>query len=104
MAIRDDSGLLARSGVILWQCPDCAFAFDASHTDNDGSYSCPCCAEARLTTALSSSNEMLGRAAPMLDRLAHYEGNVNQPAKALADEIRALLQSLQANKGDGSNG
>lgn len=62
---------------------------------------------ANIEAALASANEMNERlvscariAAPMLDRLAHYEGNVNQPAKALADEIRALLQSIP-NKGDG---
>jgi hypothetical protein len=31
-------------------CPSCAFAFDACHTDADGGYSCPACAEAALLT------------------------------------------------------
>jgi hypothetical protein len=30
-------------GVTCVVCPDCAFTFDAVHTDPDGSYSCPLC-------------------------------------------------------------
>jgi hypothetical protein len=36
----------------LWVCPDCAFAFDAVHTDPDGGYSCPACAELVLLDRL----------------------------------------------------
>jgi protein-arginine kinase activator protein McsA len=36
--------------VELSTCPDCAFTFDAVHTDNaSGDYTCPACAEQRLT-------------------------------------------------------
>lgn len=35
-------------GVRCVVCPDCAFTFDATHTDPEGGYSCPCCEEARL--------------------------------------------------------
>lgn len=52
--------------------------------------------------ALESENgdflNLLSEAAPMLDRLAHYEGNVNQPAKALADRIRAATSNTSARK------
>ena len=34
--------------IKLWECPDCAFGFDAMHSDIDGTYSCPLCAETRL--------------------------------------------------------
>lgn len=37
----------------MWSCPDCAFTFDAIHTDRDGGYSCPVCAEARLEAELA---------------------------------------------------
>ena len=31
-------------GVRCWVCPDCGFAFDASHTHTDGTgYACPVC-------------------------------------------------------------
>lgn len=30
-------------GVRCVVCPGCAFTFDATHTDPDGSYSCPNC-------------------------------------------------------------
>ncbi len=39
--------------VALWSCPDCAFTFDAVHTDVGGGYSCPACAESRLSAALA---------------------------------------------------
>jgi hypothetical protein len=32
----------------MWECPECAFTFDAIHTDADGGHSCPCCAESSL--------------------------------------------------------
>jgi phage-related minor tail protein len=37
---------------------------------------------------------LLESTVPMLERLAHYEGDVNQPAKAKADEIRAALAGV----------
>lgn len=30
-------------GVTCVVCPGCAFTFDAVHTDQDGTYSCPNC-------------------------------------------------------------
>lgn len=36
----------------MWDCPDCGFSFDARHEDVGGGYSCPVCAEVRLTAAL----------------------------------------------------
>lgn len=33
----------------LWECPRCAFTFDAVHTNEDGSLSCPVCELAALT-------------------------------------------------------
>ena len=41
--------LFGRANQIMWTCPDCAFSFAAELTDPDGSYTCPCCAEAALT-------------------------------------------------------
>jgi hypothetical protein len=49
----------------LWSCPDCAFTFDAMHTDADGGYSCPACAETRLAAQLAavrSEGDLLGEA------------------------------------------
>jgi hypothetical protein len=41
-------------GVTCWVCPDCAFTFDAMHTDADGSgYSCPGCYEIEHRAARS---------------------------------------------------
>ena len=39
--------------AVLWTCPDCAFGFDAAHTEEPGGgYSCPACAEDRLRAEL----------------------------------------------------
>jgi len=38
----------------MWDCPDCAFSFDAMHTDNvTGGYSCPLCRVADLERVLA---------------------------------------------------
>lgn len=55
----------------LWECPGCGFGFDAQHTDQDGGYSCPVCAKARLEKALAVCREAL-RAALEHDRLRHF--------------------------------
>lgn len=39
--------------VTCVSCPDCAFTFDAFHEDASGGYSCPACAEARLTAEVA---------------------------------------------------
>lgn len=46
----------------LWTCPACAFTFDRAHEDESGGFSCPSCAEARLTkqvAALTATVEAL---------------------------------------------
>jgi hypothetical protein len=43
----------------LWSCPECAFTFDAMHTDRDGGYSCPLCGEIR---AEAERDDALARA------------------------------------------
>lgn len=45
------NGWPVERGVTCVSCPDCAFTFDAMHADEDGSYSCPLCAEARSLAA-----------------------------------------------------
>ena len=46
-------------------CPDCAFSFCHIHTDADGSYSCPLCAEAALTAERDRYREALEKIARM---------------------------------------
>ena len=50
-----------RLKAALWQCPDCAFAFDAAHhaDGKPGEYTCPACAEARLEAALKRCHALL---------------------------------------------
>jgi hypothetical protein len=39
-----DENAVFEEGVRCWVCPDCGFAFDATHTNTDGTgYSCPVC-------------------------------------------------------------
>lgn len=41
-------------GVRCWVCPDCGFAFDASHVNTDGTgYSCPVCELATIKESLT---------------------------------------------------
>lgn len=93
----------------LWQCPDCAFAFDAAHEDSDGGHTCPCCAEARLTAALASANEMNERLVAQLRKLDEWRTKIDEDEdytgwedlESIVGEARALLASM---KGDGGNG
>lgn len=43
----------------LWECPECLFGFDAMHTDHDGGYTCPACAQDRLQGALDDQRAAL---------------------------------------------
>jgi len=43
----------------LWECPDCAFGFDAQHTDQNGGYSCPACAEHELGKQVAALAEVI---------------------------------------------
>ena len=52
--------LTAQLETKLHTCPDCAFTFDAIHTDEGGGYSCPCCAEAGLTAQLTEMQSEQG--------------------------------------------
>lgn len=38
---------------------------------------------------------LLETAHPMLDRLAHYEGTINQPSAELAEQIRTVLDASE---------
>ena len=38
-------------------CPDCAFSYCHIHTDADGGYSCPLCAEAAITAERDTLRE-----------------------------------------------
>lgn len=44
-----------QNAITLWECPECLFAFDASHQDTDGGYTCPVCAEARLEKEVATA-------------------------------------------------
>lgn len=60
--------------IVPWSCPECAFAFDATHTDLDGGgHTCPACEEHRLTAALAA------------EKAAH--GELRERVRALADEF-----------------
>jgi hypothetical protein len=40
-------------------CPDCAFTFDAGHTDEDGGWSCANCAETALALRVQKLRDAL---------------------------------------------
>jgi hypothetical protein len=54
----------------MWECPGCAFAFDAMHTNEDGSYSCPACAEIRLAEEVTRLRKELDDANADLEHVA----------------------------------
>lgn len=99
----------------LWQCPDCAFSFDAMHADEGGGYSCPACAETRLTAALASANALNERLVAELEAATGYLLNARidletgatkktaiQTIEGGLKRIRALLADM--GKGDGGWG
>lgn len=46
-------------GVVCVSCPDCAFTFDAVHTNDDGSYLCPVCGELALAARVEELDRLL---------------------------------------------
>lgn len=68
----------------VWECSQCGFRFAVEHVNDDGTgaYSCPVCAEARLTRELGEARNALSA----IKRVAEGHHN-NQP-------IGALLHSL----------
>lgn len=87
----------ARQTPRLWSCPACAFTFDAVHTEQDGSYSCPACAEKRLSEALEACAAALEDAGPCWDAggssrcYAHGGNDWPCPAAAAITQARAAL-------------
>lgn len=49
--------------TLLWECQDCAFGFDRTHTDEDGGHSCPLCelTEVRERIAAEIEAEFVGQ-------------------------------------------
>jgi hypothetical protein len=49
-------------GVTCVECPDCAFCFDADHTDagtaGEETYSCPQCAQSELATLIEAARRV----------------------------------------------
>jgi len=69
----------------LWSCPNCAFTFDAGHDNADGSgYSCPVCAEARLTKEVAELRQVL----------ADDTGKASRFVPIMTERIRELEQQL----------
>ena len=69
----------------LWECPDCAFAFHASHSQADGSYSCPNCAAEKLRERVIAAADAATK--------GQYIG------ERRAEDLRAALAEYQAEKG-----
>jgi hypothetical protein len=58
--------LRAQLEAKLYSCPECCFTFDASHTNEDGGgYSCPVCAELKLTALVERLEGALQRVRDM---------------------------------------
>jgi hypothetical protein len=68
---------------LLWECPDCAFAFDAMHKDEDGGYSCPVCEVARLTRERRTLEPLLVDVA----RLTRERDAAMQGQKILGEQL-----------------
>jgi hypothetical protein len=92
--------------IRLWECPNCAFGFDALHTQEDGTYSCPVCAEQRLLTAHRQIIHSLNDARqicrliqahavvnhPGFDGETDYEKHAVRVEELLADCVRLLTE------------
>lgn len=102
-----------RERVKVWSCPDCAFSFDAFHTDQDGGYSCPACAELRLssevatlTATVAGLRELAREAIEDHTRLFDLARNSHRSERdclGKRDALRARLAALDGQK-EGSVG
>jgi rubredoxin len=81
--------------TLLWECPDCAFAFDAAHVNDDsiGTYSCPVCNESKDTKRLDHLRKaglirVAGRDG--LDLLPECVATLDALRQAIDDDMEAL--------------
>jgi hypothetical protein len=98
--VEDFAAALAAASIpadppALWECPDCAFSFDASHRDETTNYflepvySCPNCAEARL------SAEVARLRAALTDVLRVAERMPRQDSPLYRQQIRDFIETIQ---------
>lgn len=70
-------------------CPDCAFTFDGSHMDEDGGFSCPNCAEARM----ERQRDALLKVARMA--LEEFQAGGLSYDHPICEEIRAAIAQCE---------
>ena len=76
----------------LWSCPECAFTFDAMHTEQDGSYSCPACAEQRLRVSLEACVTALDG---LWDEALEDDDETRRQCAAAIAQARAALAATE---------
>jgi hypothetical protein len=92
-----------RSTELCVSCPLCAFTFDSAHTDADGGYSCPVCAEVALAAALEraererdEAREALREAGGVIEDVIWLDNNIhNYGSAGWRDFFKATLRDAR---------
>jgi Zn finger protein HypA/HybF involved in hydrogenase expression len=83
----------------VWECPTCAFTFDARHTNDgtDGEYSCPVCAESQLRARVARLEAQVEKREVTLHAL--WRIHADDPSRSWTDvaiEMRAIVKAALA--------
>jgi hypothetical protein len=80
----------------MWDCPDCAFSFDAIHVDEPGGgYSCPVCAESRLEKLLEEKDALIDSQKVKIEKAQLQKREWHSKAIELASERDKYWQELK---------
>ena len=69
MSAEDVREAWEQSTELCVSCPNCAFTFDSTHTDQDGGYSCPLCAEIHLEARLAEVERLRAKTSTQLTQV-----------------------------------
>lgn len=81
----------------LYDCPDCAFSFDAAHAIVNGKPTCPCCEEHRLRARIAKLEAALGELLDVVEDSEMSSRNV-EPHKyeAILEDAEKRAQAALA--------
>ena len=79
----------------MWVCPVCTFSFHIDHTDEDGGYSCPECAEAVLKNKIEELEDECDR---LKAHVARHREQMEDYERLEAERDRLREQLAQAER------
>jgi len=83
----------------IWECPDCGFAFDATHKDEGmNEYSCPNYSESELSKSAAEKDTEIQRLRTALEEILSLKDNASLIAYKYRTAIRIAQQALSGDR------